>query len=310
MDTTKFALKSAIYHGLNKEPPFFQSWYFKLVTADQQHSYAIIPGVMLGVEPHTSVQVLNGSTGHSVFFEYPIQAFRPEVNKFGFSINKKNQFSPERVAFDIAMEHGGIKGELIFRDLLPGTVTNSADFYRSIPSLSHQLAGILTIDSQPIDFTGGYGTIQTLWGNFYPDASIWIQANRLDPSAASLALSLELVRTPSALVPGFAASFRLGDMLYFLAPETGAKVTRLEIGDERVLMALADTQYVLEIAASRVKGCQLRVPTNVDTSRKVEHTLNATVQMRLSTRSGEKIFIGADRCASVELSEPGRFIKK
>ncbi len=310
MDTTKFALKSAIYHGLNKEAPFFQSWYFKLVTADQEHSYAIIPGVMLGIEPHTSVQVLNGGTGHSVYFEYPIQAFRPDVNKFGFSINKKNQFSAERVAFDIAMEHGGLKGQVNFNNLLPGPVTNSADFFRGIPSLCHQLDGTLTIDSQPIDFTGGYGTIQTFWGGFYPEASIWIQANRIDPAAACLAVSMELVRTHAALVPGFSAAFRLGDMLYFFAPETGAKVTRLEISADRVFMAITDTQYVLEIAIIRAKGCQLRVPTHVDMGRKVEHTLNATVQLRLSTRAGEQIFVGADRCASAELSEPGRFLKK
>ncbi len=67
-----------IYHGRGKKAPFFEGWYFKLVSADQQQRYAIIPGVILSGEPHAFVQVLNGVTGKAHYFEFPLQAFRAE----------------------------------------------------------------------------------------------------------------------------------------------------------------------------------------------------------------------------------------
>jgi hypothetical protein len=41
-------LNPGVYHGLNKKPPFFEGWYYKLVSADERDKVAIIPGVILG----------------------------------------------------------------------------------------------------------------------------------------------------------------------------------------------------------------------------------------------------------------------
>ena len=38
-------LHPAIYHGHGQQPPFFEGWYFKIVSADETQRYAIIPGV-------------------------------------------------------------------------------------------------------------------------------------------------------------------------------------------------------------------------------------------------------------------------
>ena len=36
------------FHGHNKNPPFFEGWYFKLINAPENQRYAIIPGVFIG----------------------------------------------------------------------------------------------------------------------------------------------------------------------------------------------------------------------------------------------------------------------
>jgi hypothetical protein len=41
-----------VYHGLNKKPPFFEGWYYKLISADERNKVAIIPGVILGQDAH------------------------------------------------------------------------------------------------------------------------------------------------------------------------------------------------------------------------------------------------------------------
>ena len=44
-----------------EKPTFFEGWYFKAVSADEQQRYAIIPRVILGANGHAFLQVLNGS---------------------------------------------------------------------------------------------------------------------------------------------------------------------------------------------------------------------------------------------------------
>ena len=55
--------KPAAYHGARATPPFFEGWYFKLVTADGSRRYAVIPGIFQhqeGARTHAFVQVLDG----------------------------------------------------------------------------------------------------------------------------------------------------------------------------------------------------------------------------------------------------------
>ena len=56
--TIKGNLNPGSYHGTNKKPPFFEGWYYKLVSADEKQKIAIIPGVILGKEAHAFIQVL------------------------------------------------------------------------------------------------------------------------------------------------------------------------------------------------------------------------------------------------------------
>ena len=37
-------LNPSTYHGTRQKPPFFEGWYFKMVSADEKHKIAIIPG--------------------------------------------------------------------------------------------------------------------------------------------------------------------------------------------------------------------------------------------------------------------------
>ena len=68
-------LHPGVYHGLNKKPPFFEGWYYKLVSADEKHKVAIIPGVILGKDAHAFIQVLNGVDGKTAYHEYPLEHF-------------------------------------------------------------------------------------------------------------------------------------------------------------------------------------------------------------------------------------------
>ncbi len=50
------------YHGWGRTRRYFEGWYFKLVSADEQHAIAIIPGIAMAEngDQHAFVQVMDG----------------------------------------------------------------------------------------------------------------------------------------------------------------------------------------------------------------------------------------------------------
>ena len=66
-------LNPSLYHGHGRRPPFFEGWYYKLVSASEGHRYAVIPGIFLSDDPakqHAFVQVLDGRTGQTTYQTY------------------------------------------------------------------------------------------------------------------------------------------------------------------------------------------------------------------------------------------------
>ena len=55
-------IKQAYFQGKNKKRRYFEGWYFKVVSPDEQHALAFIPGISMGEngERHSFVQVMDG----------------------------------------------------------------------------------------------------------------------------------------------------------------------------------------------------------------------------------------------------------
>ena len=84
-------LNPGVYHGWNKKPPFFEGWYYKLVSADESYKVAIIPGVILGQDAHAFLQVLDGMEGTTAYLKFPVQDFRADGRHFAIEIGE-NRF--------------------------------------------------------------------------------------------------------------------------------------------------------------------------------------------------------------------------
>jgi hypothetical protein len=55
--------KPEAFHGKNKKKTFFEGCYYKLVSNDENFSYAFIPGISFGKDEnssHSFIQVYNG----------------------------------------------------------------------------------------------------------------------------------------------------------------------------------------------------------------------------------------------------------
>lgn len=309
----KTVLTPGMYHGFNKKPPFFEGWYYKLVSADERHKVAVIPGVILGKDAHAFVQVLDGTDGTTAYHTFPFQQFRADSSRFALQIDK-NSFDGSRLRLDIERSEGQLRGEIQFGTLNPWPVTLISpgimgwyawvprmECYHGVLSFDHSLQGTLTLNGIPINFDGGRGYIEKDWGQAFPSAWVWFQSNHFDSASVCLTASVAIIPWVGRAFRGFIVGLWLNGKLYRFATYSGAQIESLQIFDDRVDWVLQNKRQRLHLIARRVEGGLLHGPTRLDMGQHVLETLNATVQVRLETLESGVIFEGVGAHTGLEV---------
>ena len=189
-------LNPGMYHGHGVQPPYFEGWYYKLVSASESQRWAVIPGVFLGHNGHAFVQVLNGVTGQSAYHQFPLEDFWASEEKFEVRIGP-NHFTADHIRLQIADDLGKVGGEVSFEGTNPWPVRLTSpgimgwyawvprmECYHGVLSLDHGLGGGLTFEypsqAAAVDFSGGRGYIEKDWGQSFPEAWVWFQSNHFE----------------------------------------------------------------------------------------------------------------------------------
>ncbi len=295
-------LTPGVYHGLNKKPPFFEGWYYKLVSADERFKVAVIPGVILGQDAHSFLQVLDGVDGTTAYIKFPVQDFHANDHQFEIKI-QKNRFNGNQL--NLAFDHPQcqLTGEIHLGSLNPWPVTwlspgimgwyawvPRMECYHGVLSFSHSLQGTLTLNGKVMDFSGGRGYIEKDWGQSFPEAWVWLQSNHFAGVDACITASVAIIPWVGSAFRGFIVGFWLDGKLFRFATYNGAHIASFHIYDDHVDWVLLNRDYRLFLKAHRVQGGLLRGPTRMDMGQRVLETLNATVQVKLETRDGVVIF--------------------
>jgi tocopherol cyclase len=305
---------SEVYHGHGKRAPFFEGWYYKLIDASEQHRIAVIPGVFIGKDnSHAFVQVLDGINGKASYHPYPLEQFRASDQAFEAHI-ADNTFNSACMLLNLHDDQRSVRGELRFENLTPLPHSFFApgimgpfswltfmECYHGIVSLNHTLQGTLEIDGKRVDFTGGKGYIEKDWGQAFPSAYVWMQTNHFDAPETCLSASIAMIPSLGFTFRGFIIAFWHGGKHYRFATYTGAQVEKLDITDAQVVWVVRGGGLRLEMTAARAAGGLLHAPIRTEMHRRVDETLQATVQVRLSEQGGKVIFDGLGRCAGLEV---------
>jgi tocopherol cyclase len=301
------------YHGLNKKPPFFEGWYYKMISADEKHKVAIIPGVILGQDAHAFVQVLDGVSGITAYHKFPFEHFTTDYPHFAVNIGK-NRFDGKSLSVDIDRPEGQIVGTIQLGELNPWPVTlispgimgwyawvPGMECYHGVLSFDHSLQGSLTLNGKSMDFTGGRGYIEKDWGQSFPSAWVWFQSNHFKDTSACITASVAIIPWGQRTFRGFIAGLWLEGKLHRFATYNGARIESLHIYDDRVDWVLRNRQFRLCLTACRVQGGLLLGPTRIDMGKRVLETLNASVQVRLETLQGATVFEGQGAHTGLEV---------
>jgi tocopherol cyclase len=311
--TSKTLLSPGSYHGMRKKPPFFEGWYYKLVSADESHKVAIIPGVILGKDAHAFIQVLNGVDGTTAYHIFPYEQFRADPPRFALEIGE-NYFNGNRLSINLDRPEGQINGEIQLGPLSPWPVTLLSpgimgwyawvprmECYHGVLSFNHSLKGALTLNGETMDFSDGRGYIEKDWGQAFPAAWVWFQSNHFNHASACITASVAIIPWIQHAFRGFIVGLWLNGTLYRFATYNGAKIESLEILDDEVKWVLRNRRYRLWLNARRVEGGLLRGPTRLDMGKRVVETLNASIQVQLKTLHGALVFEGVGEHAGLEV---------
>ena len=316
-----------LYHGTGKKSPFFEGWYFKLVDAAERHSYAVIPGVFIGSDAdpsHAFIQTLDGMTGRSTYHRYPLEAFSADAGAMDIRVGP-NRFTRDHMSLELTSPERSMSGVVRFRNLSPWPVTLASpgimgwyayvpfmECYHGVVSLDHAIEGALTVDGEQLEFTGGRGYIEKDWGQGFPDAWVWMQANHFEQPGTSITASVATIPWLGGSFLGFIAGFWHERRLHRFATYTGAKLGLLDASEDAVrihLVARPDRRadrpgLRLELTAARAGGGMLRSPERIAMLQRVEESLTASVHARLvALEQGRErtLFDGTGRNAGLEV---------
>lgn len=311
-------LHPAWYHGRSKSPPFFEGWYFKLVSANRARRFAVIPGIFLSHDPakhHAFVQVFDGVSGQATYHRFPAEQFQAARSDFDVQIGA-NHFRLDRITLDIADEQRTVTGDLRFGEAIPWPVTLREpgvmgwfgwlpimECYHGVLGMDHSLDGSLIVDGVELDFSGGRGYIEKDWGSSFPAGWVWTQTNHFEQPGVSFTASIAITPLLGRWFPGFLAGLLHDGQFDRFATYTGAHIEKLEIHEANVFCALRDRSKRLEIAGTRAETSILPAPDRIEMGKRVPETLKASLELCLTDlRSGATLFAGRGECAGLEIA--------
>lgn len=314
MNTFFKTLHPEIYHGYNTKPPFFEGWYFKQVSMDGANKLAVIPGAFLGEGGHAFIQVLDGTSRQATYHTFPLDAFKADPRKFELWLGN-NHFTLQGFSLDIDDEQLKINGTVGFDEIHPWPVNwispgimgwyawvPRMECYHGVLSFDHRLHGSLVINEKEIAFENGRGYIEKDWGQAFPEGYVWFQTNHFAQPGICLTASIAIIPWLKNAFRGFIVGFWNNGQLVRLATYTGAKTTKLAISDDHIDWTIQDRKYILEMRTFRVDGGLIYGPTRHDMGRRVDESISAQVDVRLSSREGALIFQGTGQNAGLEVN--------
>jgi hypothetical protein len=297
------------YQGEKQKQPYFEGWYFRMVTPGGR-SISFIPGVSLNQgDSHCFIQMID-SQGECRYFRYPLSAFEYSKSNFYIRIDE-NIFSADGFKLDIK-DGISISGEVTLKNavpypkslICPGIMGPFS--YLPIMECRHgvifvksSLEGEILLSGEKIQLTGGTGYVEKDWGSSFPDPYIWAQSCGFEGHEVSFMMSAARVPVLGKKLKGLIAFLYLDGRFYRFATYNGAVLKEIVVGDD-VNIVIKSPSYKLEVCLMPDLGKVLKAPANGVMSREIRESGNGRIGIKL--QEGEKsIFCGEGKNSGIEI---------
>lgn len=288
------------FHGWGKSKNYFEGWYFKLISKDEQHAFAIIPGIAMSEDKsHSFIQVLDGKKRTSTYHRFEKDDFKPKGGTFEVNI-KNNYFSKNHIKLDLPE----LKANLHFENQVPWpssfispnimgpfTFVPFMQCYHGILSMNHQIKGSVFYHGEEIDFTGGKGYMEKDWGRSFPSAYIWMQSNHFSKDNITIKSSVANIPWLGSSFVGCIAGVYLNDQIIQFTTYNFSKLKAINVSDKEVNLRLTNLKYELIIKAIRKESTQLASPINGFMDGRIEESMEAEIHVKLIEKKSGKILL-------------------
>jgi len=301
------------YHGWAKRKNFFEGWYCKLVTADEQKAFAFIPGIAMDLngKQQAFIQVLDGKNKTAVYHSFLAEQFSATPHRFSIGVGN-NRLSLSELTLDLP----GVSGAVQFHNTVgwpkpfyspgimgPFSFVPFMECYHGIVSMDHSLSGQLMIGAEQIDFTGGRGYMEKDWGHSFPSAYCWMQSNHFSQPGTSLKCSVAKIPWLRSSFVGFIAGIWLGDRLIRFTTYNRTRLRKCQVYPGRVEIALENSRYTLSVIAHRDTATELASPIRGMMEGRIEESMTARLDVLLTDKRHKKILLqDTGRTAGLEVA--------
>jgi len=325
-----------LYQGASTRGIYFEGWYFRqttntaLLVGKAVRTVSFIPGIVRSPsgssdENSAFVQMIDGVSGKTRYFKYPIKEFSARDAPFEVTIGP-NRFSLSGLSIDLEDTEGRVKAELEYGTVTPlsrrfpwlGTMGPFSfvpfmECYHGVASLDHSVDGFMTVrgtgensQERTLRFLEGRGYIDKEWGRSLPRSWVWIQANTFGPSVGPASFYFSLARVPwlGGWFNGFMSILYVGGVEYRFASYFGAHVELLSFDGSTLSILVVDRSHKLEVTIRRGADCVLANPLTVMLGRRISSSADSWVRVVLKRRHGRAdvpVFDAASTAAGVEM---------
>jgi tocopherol cyclase len=312
----------ACYHGWGRSKRFFEGWYYKLVSVNETHAFAIIPGIAMDEngQQQAFIQVLDGKKNTAWYHRFPVEDFCPTPRKHALWIGD-NFFSEKKIILDLPQ----LKGKVSFEDtvswsnslLSPGIMGPFSfvpfmECYHGILSMNHVLKGGLCFKEENISFSEGLGYTEKDWGHSFPAGYIWMQSNHFSCPGISVKASMAIIPWLGSSFIGHIAGVLFNGKLYEFTTYNGTKVKLCLITEKTVKIEMENPQYRLSLRAKRDQATSLAAPIAGFMDARIEESMKATIEVGLFDKK-TNVFLLKDKGSSAGIEVAGdyaRLLKK
>lgn len=302
------------FQGRLKRRSYFEGWYFKQVSEDASAAWSFIPGLSYGPDGRGEafVQAIDGSTGATEWYPYPVEAF--SAARGGFEVRVGDSvFSLAGIRARLGAGPTRIEADLAFDSSVPYPATLLSPGimgpYSWVPfmecrhglvSMDHGVSGEVRARGGVARMDGGRGYIEKDWGSSMPSSWIWSQTNSFPSRGDSFMLSVARIPWLGSSFTGFLCVLRAGGRLRRFASYTGHRLERVEVGERDVRIRIAGRGQELSFEARRERAGFLAAPVRGVMSRRIAESIDARVRVSL-TEGGATIWSGESSRAGLEL---------
>lgn len=286
-----------LFQGNLKKKYYFEGWYYKIVSPNQDYSLAFIPGISINkFDSHCFIQVFITNRKNEIqtkYLRFPKEQFIVSNNPFNLSIGD-NYFSENQIRIDINTEDVSITGNLDFIDMVPIKKTwhspsimgffsylTFMECYHGVISMNHNIQGSLKVNGNNIDFTNGKGYIEKDWGKSFPKEYVWMQSNHFANDQTSFMFSEAIIPFLGLSFHGLIINLVYDNKEYRFATYNNARVIKKRIQNNEVYYEVKKGKLLLVVKAENDVTTLLASPRNGAMIESIKEGLSGTIYLEL-----------------------------